>query len=260
MPVMKKTDYRDKYLTVTVFDDSAKGLALDIFAKTGRITDAASVAGVSITTVRSHLQKNPEFAQAWEIAREQYADHVTSLIEERAFTGIEEPIIGGRHRDEVVGHKRIYSDSLAVMHAKRYVEAYRERQQLDLTVNGGVLAVASSMPATAKGLKEWNALYGGDYEPGSILPEPPPRITKKEDNGTEPTESIEGRTSHVGEALECPREPATERWGKVGQSAGEIGEADEPASGSGAAPAGDVSPYATDDDGAGGFARGETLF
>ena len=264
MAVIKKPDYRDKYLRVTSFDDSAKGLSLDIFAKTGRITDAASAAGVSISTIRSHLQKNPEFAQAWEIAQEQYSDHVTSLIEERAFTGIEEPIIGGRHRDEVVGHKRTYSDSLAVLHAKRYVPAYRERQQLDVSVSGGVLAVSSAMPNTANGRREWNSLYGGDYEPGSILPEPPPRITKQEDvidvNPTPPPESLEGTTSAGGEAVECPRESDTERWGKVGEGASLIPEADEPASGVGDTVTGDVIPYESDGGDTGGFDGREALF
>ena len=231
MGVVSKKDYRKKYLSKTVFDDGAKGVALDMFAKTGRVTDAAMVAGVSTSTVRSHLERDPEFAQAWEIARQEYADYVTSLIEERAFKGVEEPIIGGKFRDQVVAHKRVFSDSLAMMHAKRYVEEYREKQQLDVSVAGGVLAVASPMPNSPKGLKEWKSLYAGEYEPGSIKPESPPRMVEKQDE-----RQVEGsgeQRSGCGSAVpsERPTVPESEDWGAVGERASAFGEEARPLSG-----------------------------
>lgn len=178
--VVKKRDFRKEFLRVLKFDDAAKSMSLEMFSKTGRMSDAAMVAGVSASTIREHLSRDQEFSAAWEIAREQYCDHVTALVEKRGFEGIEEPILGGKYKDEVVAHKRIYSDSLAMMHAKRYVPEYREKQQMDLTVTGGVLAVASSFGNTANGLKDWKREYGGDYEPGSIKPEPPPGLPERE--------------------------------------------------------------------------------
>ena len=178
--VVKKRDFRKEFLRVMKFDDAAKSMSLEMFAKTGRISDAAMIAGVSVTTVRDHLNRDQDFSAAWEIARQQYCDHVTALVEKRGFEGIEEPILGGKYKDEVVAHKRVFSDSLAMMHAKRYVPEYREKQQLDMTVTGGVLAVASSFNNTARGLKDWKREYGGDYEPGSIRPEPPPGLPKRE--------------------------------------------------------------------------------
>lgn len=218
MGVVTKKNYRDKYIKTTVFDDGAKGLALDMFAKTGRVTDAAMVAGVTTSTIKNHLERDPDFAQAWEIARQEYADYVTSLIEERAFKGIEEPIIGGKFRDQVVAHKRVFSDSLAMMHAKRYVEEYRDKQQLDVSVAGGVLAVASPMPNTPRGIHEWKNTYGGHYTPGSILPEPPPRLPENRDErsvegaGEQPT----GSGSAVPGERPADAEPG---WGSVGQRA-----------------------------------------
>ena len=231
MGVVSKKDYRKKYLTRTAFDDGAKGVALDMFAKTGRVTDAAMVAGVSSSTVRNHLERDPEFAQAWEIARQEYADYVTGLIEERAFKGIEEPIIGGKFRDQVVAHKRVFSDSLAMMHAKRYVEEYRERQQLDVSVAGGVLAVASPMPNTDSGTRKWKKLYSGEYEPGSIKPEPPPRISEASDErqvegaGEQPPA---GGSTVPGEG---PAIPESEDWGAVGERASPLGPEAGPLSG-----------------------------
>jgi hypothetical protein len=221
MGVVRKADFRDRYLKVTHFDDGAKGVALDVMSQTGRISDAAMAGGVSVATVRSHMEKNSEFAQAWEVARQTYADKITGLIEERAFIGIEEPIIGGKFRDEVVGHKRVYSDSLAVMHAKRYVEEYREKQQVDVAVVGGVLAVATSMPSTERGAKDWDKIYNGAYEPGSIKPEAPPALPKKKEPDDVAYRSAQGAGELEGEeAVQRSREPDGREWGAVGQSPG----------------------------------------
>lgn len=224
MGVVSKKDYRKKYLTRATFDDGAKGVALDMFAKTGRLTDAAMVAGVSGTTVRSHLEQDPDFAQAWEAARQEYADYVTGLIEERAFKGVDEPIIGGKFRDQVVAHKKVFSDSLAIMHAKRYVEEYREKQQLDVSVAGGVLAVASPMPNSPAGLEKWKNLYAGEYVPGSIKPEAPPRLAEKPDE--RPNEGAGELSSEGGSAVpsECPPVQESPDWGAVGKRASPLGE------------------------------------
>ena len=231
MGVVRKKDYRDRFLSTTVFDDGAKGVALDMFSKTGRVTDAAMVAGVSTSTVKRHLERDSEFAQAWEIARQEYADYVTGLIEERAFKGIEEPIIGGKFRDQVVAHKRVFSDSLAMMHAKRYVGEYREWQQLDVSVAGGVLAVASPMPNSPDGVKQWKKLYAGEYEPGSIKPEPPPRLPEKRDE--RPTEGSGEQPSEGGSSVPGERPPVPEfaDWGAVGERASTFGEEAGPVSG-----------------------------
>ena len=211
--------YKERYLKVSLFDDAAKGLALDVMARTGRMSDAAQAAGVSRTTVRTHIEKDPDFAQAWEIARQEYADRITSLIEERAFIGMEEPIIGGKFRDEVVGHKRVYSDSLAVMHAKRYVEEYREKQQLDVSMVGGVLAVAASIPNSQSGHYLWDELYGKDYEPGSIKPEPPPRIQDKDIEDGGPSEGT-GEQSCPEAVQRTGSSEEERRWGAIGGSPG----------------------------------------
>lgn len=219
--------YKDRYLKVCLFDDAAKGLALDVMCRTGRLSDAAQAAGVSLSTVRNHIDKDGDFAQAWEVARQEYADHITALIEERAFIGMEEPIIGGKFRDQVVGTKKVYSDSLAVLHAKRYVEEYRDTQKVDVAISGGVLAVATSMPNSDKGNKEWKHLYDGEYEPGSIKPQAPPKIITKEELDDR---SSEGAGEQRGtEALQHSRDLEEKRWGAIGGSPGAFVEEAGPA-------------------------------
>ena len=216
--VVKKRDFRKEFLRVVKFDDAAKSMSLEMFSKTGRMSDAAMIAGVSSSTIRDHLSRDQEFSAAWEIAREQYCDHVTALVEKRGFEGIEEPILGGKYKDEVVAHKRVFSDSLAMMHAKRYVPEYREKQQLDMTVTGGVLAVASSFNNTDRGLKDWKREYGGDYEPGSIKPEPPPGIPNQEIVDVGSVEGAGERTSGDGTAVpgERPADAEPKDQGEVG--------------------------------------------
>ena len=230
MGVARKADFRDRYLKVTHFDDGAKGVALDIMSQTGRISDAAMAGGVSVATVRSHMEKSSEFAQAWEVARQVYADKITSLIEERAFVGIEEPIIGGKFRDEVVGTKRVYSDSLDVLHAKRYVSEYREKQQVDVAIVGGVLAVATSMPNTERGAKDWDKLYNGEYQPGEIKPEAPPALPeKKEPDDVAYRSAQRAAELEGGDALQRAGDAHDGEWGKVGQSPGVFEEEAGPA-------------------------------
>lgn len=166
--------YRERYLAVSIFDETRKNIFLNFIAENGRVMDACKAAGVSSSTVRKHVETDPEFAEAYDHAKQEYADYVTSVVERRALEGTKEPIMGGRFKDEIVGHRLVYETPLTIMHAKRYVPEYRERQQVDVAVTGGVLAVASSLPEGPSGTRSWNALYGGDYVPGEIECLPPP--------------------------------------------------------------------------------------
>lgn len=186
--------YRERYLAVSVFDETRKNIFLDFIAEHGRVMDACKAAGVSSSTVRKHVDTDPEFAEAYDHAKQEYADYVTSVVERRAMEGTKEPIMGGRFKDEIVGHKIVYETPLTIMHAKRYVPEYRERQQVDVAVTGGVLAVASSLPDGPNGTKSWNALYGGDYVPGEIECLPPPERNNT-DVGIEESGGQDGRST-----------------------------------------------------------------
>lgn len=194
--------YRQRYLDVSVFDETTKEVFLDTIAKHGRVMDACRAAGISHATFRKHLSVDPEFSGAYEVARQEYADYVTSEIERRALHGVEKPIFGGKYKDEQVGVEVVYSDSLAVMHAKRYVPEYREKQQIDVAVTGGVLAVAASLPNSSKGTKAWKAEYGGEYLPGEIECIAPPNrealnVEQVEESSVDAAGSTESRQGEV---------------------------------------------------------------
>lgn len=212
------TAYRERFLSNSVFDDSRKAIFLDFIAENGRVTDACRAAGVSSSTVRRHVEMDPDFAEAYDHAKQAYADYVTSVVERRALDGTREPIMGGRFKDQVVGHKVVYETPLTIMHAKRYVPEYRDRQQVDVSVTGGVLAVASALPGTDSGQKDWNAMYGGEYTPGSIECVPPPK-GDSEDAGVEEQDVAAGGAPDEGA---CSVVAGHGHVGEVGEGGGPL--------------------------------------
>lgn len=139
-----------------LFTDDRKQKFLDHYRLTGLYYMSAGVAGVSGQTVRHHIQNDKEFGAAAEQAMQDWLDEAELKIMSRAIDGVEEPVIGGKNRDEIVAHVKRYSDGLAsqLLRAKR--PEYREKQQIDMNVKGGVLVVPQK-PATAE---EWEAQHG----------------------------------------------------------------------------------------------------
>lgn len=78
-------------------------------AKTGCITDAARVAGVSRKTVNDWRAKDPDFNRLCAAAIEKAGSHIETLAWERGVTGIEEPVI---HYGKQVGTRIKRSDSI----------------------------------------------------------------------------------------------------------------------------------------------------
>lgn len=120
--------------------------------KTGRKHEAAAVAGVSYDTLRMYVNKNMfQLADRVEEAMSDYREAIESEIHRRAIEGVAEPIIGGKDRDEIVTYVQRYSDRLLEFHAKRHIPEYRQTQQIDMNVRGGVIAV----PAQATTIEGW---------------------------------------------------------------------------------------------------------
>lgn len=121
------------------FDDDAKDIFLAHFAQTGLMGASAQAAGVAHQTVRGHLELDPDFNEAYLEAKELYKkrilDHARTLI----LDGVDEPIIGGQFKDEVVAYKKVYPTNLIAMEMRKVDPDYKERQEIDLKAGGGVL-------------------------------------------------------------------------------------------------------------------------
>jgi hypothetical protein len=132
------------------FDDLNKLLFLKEIAKTGQFMAATQSCGVSSSTVRKHLKDDPEFNEAYMDARETYKDIVISVAQKLALEGIDEPMIGGRNRDEVVAYKKVYATNILAMEMKRVDPGYKDKSQVDLNVRSGVLLLPEG-----KSMEDW---------------------------------------------------------------------------------------------------------
>lgn len=151
------------------FDDLAKGRFLHVLGQTDRFGHAAAAAGISEGRAYEVIREDEEFAEAVSDARNQHRDKVMREVQRRAIEGVVEPIIGGKDKNEVVGYKRIFSDSLLTMEARRANPDYREKKEVDLNHGGGVVAFPATM--TPEELEEWAESY--EYPDGPPDPDAP---------------------------------------------------------------------------------------
>jgi len=136
------------------FDQDARERFLRSYEKTGLVFVSCQAAGVSEETVRAYTRDNIEnFADMYAEAKGRYRDSLEAEIHRRAVLGVEEPIIGGKDRDEIVTYVQRYSDRLLEFHAKRHIAEYREKSQIELNVKSGVIA----LQAPSASAEEWEA-------------------------------------------------------------------------------------------------------
>lgn len=125
--------------------DAVRQRYLILVARTGQVCASAYAVGLNKATIYRHRDAEPEFDAAVSEAQERYRDWVDAEIRRRGIEGIEEPVF---YQGRVVGWVRKFSDQLALAHAKAHDPRYREKLQVDATVNGGVMVVpASASPA-----------------------------------------------------------------------------------------------------------------
>lgn len=126
------------------------------FAKHSRMTVAAKAVGIHVGTAHSMLKSNPLFAAMLDEAKAIYKDRILEAVYQRAVEGIDEPIIGGVNRDSIVAYKKVYSDRLLELEAKRVEPGYRDRAGVEINTGKGVLVVQGSGMSEA----DWNEKYG----------------------------------------------------------------------------------------------------
>lgn len=147
------------------FDKDLQERFLRSYAETGLIWQSCRVVDVSEETIRRYMKNNIEdFATRFEEARGLYRDKLEAEIHRRAVNGWKEEVYGGKDRDELVGYVTRYSDRLLEFHAKRHIPEYRDKQQLDVNVRGGVIAV----PLPSQTGEQWEAEFSSAEQPKTI--------------------------------------------------------------------------------------------
>lgn len=143
-PVVDQTKWRRKLQEARIkFDDIAKETFLNAFAETGLKKRSADAAGVCLLTVIRHQKNDPDFAEAYDEAVAAYRDKfVGKAINELAFKGIKRE----RLKDnEVVETWREYPIPLILAELKRIDQGFRDKQDVNIGIGGGVLVVSGPM-------------------------------------------------------------------------------------------------------------------
>lgn len=127
------------------FDDDAKERFLDMFSKTSRVMMSADAAGISLQTVRDHIKNDPDFAEAYEEAKERYRDRCHEQADKLMFEGVDQPLLGGKDKDQIITYVTKYSEGLLQMELKRVDPSYKDRSEIEHKGGGGVLIAPAGM-------------------------------------------------------------------------------------------------------------------
>ncbi len=104
-------------------------------AETGIVGRACEAVSICRQTAYSWRDDDPEFAAAWDKAKNIGRTALEDEAHRRAFEGLDKPIYQNGER---VGAVREYSDTLAIFLLKaHFPEKYRERSHMELTGAGG---------------------------------------------------------------------------------------------------------------------------
>lgn len=109
-----------------------------IVARAARRASPGSETG-AITTFREARASDEAFSAAWEDAMEVARAAVEYELHRRSVEGWEEPVYGGRYREDVVGTVRRYSDRLLEVRVRGLLPGYRDggaAVQLNNYLNG----------------------------------------------------------------------------------------------------------------------------
>lgn len=149
------SSWREKLQSSKIkFDDRQKLVYCEFLAETGRKTHAAMAAAVCEQTVANHLKNDPEFADMVQRALGQYRDTILGHAYKLSVEGVDEPIVGGKDKDEVVAYKKVYATNILAMEMRKVDPSYKDRAEVDVNMKGGVLVTPAQMSPD-----EWASKY-----------------------------------------------------------------------------------------------------
>jgi hypothetical protein len=135
------------------FDEQAKGIFLEEYAKWGRIGESAAAAGVTTQTVRAEMEQDEEFAEAFLEQEEEYRDKLIAHHQDLVFNGIEK----NRYDREgnLVETSRDYPIRLIELELKKHDKGYREKQEVEMKHTGGVMIA----PSATNSIEDWEKKF-----------------------------------------------------------------------------------------------------
>jgi hypothetical protein len=133
--------------------------AVDLYithlALTGRKRKSARLALIEPWSLWAYRSRNEDLktreAEALAFYEESIAEDVEDEMQRRGIEGVDEPVF---YEGKACGVKRVYSDKLLAMLAKRHIPEYREHITADVNVKAGVLVVGTPLSA-----QDWEKTY-----------------------------------------------------------------------------------------------------
>ena len=122
----------------TKFDADLRRRFLELYRLTGQLQKSARECGISPSTVRDHLKNDLAFKDAYDEAYGDFKEAIEREALRRAIMGWEEPVY---QQGVLAGTVRKYDSPLLQLILKRHIPEYKEKHQVDVNLNAGVLAV-----------------------------------------------------------------------------------------------------------------------
>lgn len=126
----------------------------------GNQSAAAAKVGISPGTITYHQKNDPAFKERLEMAKLKAMQEVEEAITKRGVEGYDEDVY---YKGEVVGKKKVYSDTLLMERARALdSQRYGKRSQVDVNANVTVEHKARTKLASLLGIEieegEWEAV------------------------------------------------------------------------------------------------------
>lgn len=124
----------------------------------GNVSAAAAKVGVSPATVHYHQRVDPVFKDKLELSKLEAMNDVEEAITHRGLDGVDDPVF---YQGEIVGSRKVYSDSLLMERARALnPERYGRKSQVDINANVSIEHKARSKLASLLGIE----IEEGEYE------------------------------------------------------------------------------------------------
>ncbi|MCP4709653.1 MAG: hypothetical protein GY869_13585 [Planctomycetes bacterium] len=111
-----------------------KDAFLRAFAQCGNVTQAAKCGLIHRDTHYAWLASDPEYFDAFEMAKQEYVSMLEAECDRRALDGWNEPVY---QNGKMVGVERKYSDILLIFRMKKLDPSYREHANISVSRKHG---------------------------------------------------------------------------------------------------------------------------
>jgi hypothetical protein len=156
------------------FTDEQKEIFLNELADHGRIAFAAGKANTTSSKVSKERQTDPDFDDAVRMALETYRDRVIAHHQELLFKGT---VKANYDRNgNLVSEETIFPIRLIELELKKVDEGYRDKREVDVKVNGGVMVA----PPDVANIDDWESRFSGQTIDATAKDITPPVIIDDE--------------------------------------------------------------------------------